>query len=181
MVFALSLSDRNLILTGYTGPSQPRLGKQIADALRLPYVNLETQISDRVGMSVDDVRHYYGETRLKSIEAELLQEAYLRRSTVLRISARTLLNGDALSRISETGPVICLVTTLDAMLQRLHMAMGAGYYNPEERALALGNLKREWAVRGLPGIREIDTTSLTHEEVVEQVITLWQELAIIRA
>jgi shikimate kinase len=180
MVFALSLSDRNLVLTGYTGPNQPRLGRQIAERLRMPYINQEALIAERTGMSIDEIRVYFGETRLKSIEAEIMDETCLRRNTVLHISARTLLNGDALSRIGSTGPIICLVTTLDAMLQRLHMTMGAQYYNPEERSLALGNLKREWAVRGLPGIQEIDTTYLTVDETITRVSTLWQELAIAR-
>jgi shikimate kinase len=181
MVLPLPLSDRNLILTGYTGPNQPRIGQQIAAKMKLPYVNLETQVAERIGMSVDEIRQYYGETRLKSIEAEIVNEACLRRASVIRISARTLLVGDTLARISETGPVICLVTTLDAMLQRLHMSMGARYYNPEERAIELGTLRREWAVRGTSSIYEVDTTYLKTDEVMEKVITLWQTVAISRA
>jgi shikimate kinase len=181
MVLPLPLSDRNLILTGYTGPNQPRIGQQIATKMKMPYVNTDTLIAERIGMSVDEIRVYFGETRLKSIEAEIVDEACLRRASVVRVSARTLLVGDTLTRLRETGPVICLVTTLDAMLQRLHLSMGARYYNPEERALELGNLRREWAVRGLSGILEVDTTYLNTEEVMDKVISLWQEIAITRA
>ncbi|MBC8098785.1 MAG: hypothetical protein H7Y11_05040, partial [Armatimonadetes bacterium] len=138
MLLPLPLSDRNLILTGYTGPNQPRIGQQIATSLKMPYIDFELQIAERASMSVEEIRNVYGEARLKNIETDLIEEACLRRHTVLRISARTLLNADTLTRISDTGPVICLVTTLDAMLQRLHMAMGARYYNPEERAFELG-------------------------------------------
>jgi shikimate kinase len=178
MVLPLPLSDRNLVLTGYTGPNQPRIGRQIAERMRLPYVSVETQIAERIGMSVDEIRQYFGETRLKSIESEIVNEASLRRSSVIHISARTLLVGDTLARLSTTGPVICLVTTLDAMLQRLHMAMGARYYNPEERALELGSLRREWAVRGLAGIYEVDTTYLDNAATMERVIDLWQSVVI---
>jgi shikimate kinase len=181
MVIPLPLTDRNLILTGYIGPNQPRIGQQLAERLRLPYINIETQIADRIGQSVDEIRMYYGETRLKSIEAEFIDEACLRRRSLIRVSARTLLNGDTLARISETGPVICIVTTLDAMLHRLHMAMGARFYNPEERALELGTLKREWAIRGTPGIHEVDTTYKDTETTLDEISALWQELSIIRA
>ncbi len=181
MVIPLPLTDRNLILTGYLGPNQPRIGQQLSERLKLPYINIETQIADRVGLSVDEIRVYYGETRLKSIEAEFVNEACLRRRSLIRVSARTLLHGDTLARLSETGPIICLVTTLDAMLQRLHMAMGARYYNPEERALELGNLKREWAIRGKLGIHEIDTTYQDVEATLDEISTLWQKLSIVRA
>lgn len=181
MVIPLPLSERNLILTGYTGPNQPLIGKQIAEQLRMPLINIETVISERIGMSVDEIRANYGETRLKSIETEIIEETTLRRRSVIRIGARALLNSDALPRLRSTGPVICLVTTLDAMLQRLHMAMGARYYNPSERSKELGELKREWAVRGQEGIIEIDTTYLSVDETIAQVIERWQEIAIARA
>jgi shikimate kinase len=176
----LPLSERNLILTGYIGPKQPLLGRQIAEHLRMPLVHIDTIISERYNTSVEDIRAYYGETRLKNIEAEILQESILRRNTVIRVSARTLLQGDYLSRLRETGPVICLVTTLDAMLQRLHIAMGSRYYNPDERALEMAEVRRQWAVRGMEGIHELDTTMMHDSEIVENVITLWRELAIVR-
>lgn len=178
---ALPLSEQNLILTGYIGPNYPQLARQMADRLGLNLINLETQIADRVGLGVDEVRIYYGEARLKSIETEIVSEAVLRRSTLIRVSARTLLTNHSMEKLSSTGPVICLVTTLDAMLHRLHLAMGARYYNPHERAMELGELKREWAIRGQPGIYEIDTTYLNTEDTIEAVGALWQSLAIVRA
>lgn len=181
MTLFLPFSERNLILTGYVGPDMPTIGRQVAERLRMRFVNMEILIAERVGLPVDEVRAYYGETRLKTIEAEIVQEALLRRSTVIRIGGRTLLNGMNLERLAETGPVICLVVTLDAMLHRLHMSMGARYHSPNERALALGELKREWAVRKQPHVHEVDTTYRTTEETIETVVNLWQTLAIERA
>jgi hypothetical protein len=37
-------------------------------------------------------------------------------------------------------------------------------------------VEREWAVRALPGIYEIDTTYLSEDEIVETVIELWQQV-----
>lgn len=180
MVYFLPVSERNLILTGYIGPNQPLLGRQIAAQLKLPFVNIEQQIADRVGLPVEEIRIYYGETRLRTIEAKIIAEAMLRRSTVIRVSGRTLVSGDTLARFQQTGPVICLTIKLDAMLQRLHVHLGARYHNPEERSLALGQLKREWAVRRLDGIHEIDVTYLGESAVIEQVIAIWQQLTLVR-
>lgn len=180
MVDFLPLSERNLILTGYIGPNQPLLGRQIAERIRLRFVNFEAIIAERMQLPVEEIRTYYGETRLKSIEAEMIQETALRRSTVIRVGGRTLANGENLERLRETGPVICLTINLDAMLQRLHISMGARFHSPDERALALGDLKREWAVRKMPNIHEIDTTYLDDAAIIEKVASLWQELALER-
>lgn len=176
----LPVSERNLILTGYIGPNQPLLGRQIAERLRMPFVNFDTLIAERVDLPVGDIRTHYGERRLRAIEAELSQETALRRHTLIRVSGRTLVNTDNLTRLQDTGPVICLFVGLDAVLSRLHIDMGARYHSPDERALALGELKREWAVRGLPGVYEVDVTQLEEDEIVEQVAALWQDLTIQR-
>lgn len=180
MAVLLPLSERNLILTGYTGPNQPLVARAVAERLKMPVINLEALIAERVGLSIDEIRAYYGESRLKSIEQEILEETTLRRHTVIRVSAATLMHGDALAVIRQTGPVIALVTTLDAMLQRLHIAMGARYYNMQERAMELSNLRREWAVRGVEGVIEVDTTYQTTEQTVDRVVEIWQDVAIER-
>lgn len=173
-------TERNLILTGYVGPETPVLGRQIAERLRLPYANIEQQIADRVNLPVEDIRTYYGETRLKSIEMELIQEAALRRASVIRVSGRTLLHTDHFQRLSATGPVFCLVIALDAMLQKLHVNMGARYHDPSERGYALGELQREWAIRKHPGLVELDLTDMNTEEIIEVVTRRWLEQAIQR-
>ena len=93
MANVLPLSERNMILTGYTGPNQPLIGIQIAERLRMPFVNIELQVEERSGFTVDELQTYYGETRLKTVETQILEETILRRNTVIRVSGRTLLSG----------------------------------------------------------------------------------------
>jgi shikimate kinase len=170
----LPSADRNLILTGYTGPNQPTISNRVAERLKMPFVNVDAQIETRAGLPIDDIREVFGEQRLKMLEGEAIDEATLRRSAVLQVNGRTLLNADYLPRLQSTGHVICLVAALDAVLRRLHVAMGARYHSPDERAQALGYVKREWAIRKHEGILELDTTYLSTDEIVDAVIALWR-------
>jgi shikimate kinase len=171
----LPYSDRNLILTGYTGPNPPRIGLQVSERLKMRYVNVELQIEARAGMPMDEVRTRYGDARLKTLEAEVMQDVLLYRGAVIRIGGAMLLRGDMAKRVQETGVVICLVVSLDAVLQRLHLSLGRNYHNPHERALAIGNLKREWAVRKIEGVHELDTTYLSEAETMDAIVELWQK------
>ncbi|MBZ0303883.1 MAG: hypothetical protein K8J31_29365 [Anaerolineae bacterium] len=174
----IPVSDQNLILTGYTGPRQPAIGRQVAALLQRPFVNIDMQIEERHGLTIDEIRARFGESRLKTLEAEVVQEALLHRSAVIRVSGQTLLHSSHFDRFQSTGPVICLVASLDSVLQNLHLALGARYHNPNERALALGHLQREWAVRQCAGIYEIDTTYRSETEIADRVIALWQQLVL---
>jgi shikimate kinase len=174
----LAGSERNLILTGYTGPNQPQIGRRVAERLGVRLFNVEREIEERTGMTAAEIRSTYGESRLKTIEAEVVQEAVLYRGAVIRISGQTLMHSNHFERLQETGEVVCLVSGLDSVLQTLHLTLGARYHNPNERALALGELKREWAVRKLPGIHEIWTTYLTPDEIAETVVAFWEKIVL---
>lgn len=169
----LPFVDRNLILTGYTGPDQPRIGQQAAERLRMRFVNVDLQLETRLDAPLDVFRARYGEARLKTAEAELMSEIQLYRGVVLRVSGETLLRAENAKRLAATGPIICLTVALGAALRRLHLAMGARYHDPNERALAVGQLRREWDVRKLPHVHQLDVTRLTHDEIVEAVVTQW--------
>jgi hypothetical protein len=109
-----------------------------------------------------------------------VRETALRRGTVIRVGGHTLLRSDHLTRLQSSGLVICLVVELGAMLRRLHISMGARYHDPQERAFVLAELKNEWAVRTRDGVCVLDTTVMTHAEIITQITAIWREFAIPR-
>ncbi|MEO8397160.1 MAG: shikimate kinase [Chloroflexota bacterium] len=165
--------DQNLILTGYLGPGQLAVARRLAERLRMPFVDFELVLEDRADFSGEELRIRFGEARLKTMESELATEVALYRATVVHISGKTLLANYA--RMSETGTIICVVATLDTVLHRLHLALGARYHDPNEREIALGTLRREWAIRKQPGVTEIDTSYLSEDQMVESVAAVWRE------
>jgi shikimate kinase len=171
----VQLPDPNLILTGYTGYSQANIDLQVAERLKLRYVNVDQLVETRGGMDMETMRVRFGETRLKIIEQDVMQDMLLYRTSLIRVSGQTLLRADNGPRLLETGYAVCVVMALNAVLRRLHLAMGGRYHDPNERALAVGHLQREWQVRKLDGVEELDSTHLTESQTVEAICTLWQQ------
>ncbi|MDZ4671106.1 MAG: shikimate kinase [Phototrophicales bacterium] len=179
MSMLLPFSERNLILTGYIGLDLSRIGRELATQFKMSYFAIDTAIADRAGMFINEIRANFGENRLKSLEADMVSEALLRRQAVIYATGRTLIQHDYLPRFLETGEVFCLTINLDAMLHRLHLNMGAQYHNPHDRAVALAELHSEWAIRKKTGIREIHILpDMPREDIMALVTKLWRELAI---
>lgn len=176
-MFGAATIDRNLILTGYMGPTQLVIARRVAERLRLRFVDFEQLFETRAGTARDDVRALYGEARLKALESELVDEIMLYRGTVIHVGGQTLMHSHHLARLSETGDVIALVAALDVVLQRLHLALGARYHNPRERDVALGVLKREWAIRKCAGVTEFDTSTLAEDDLIEALARHWREVS----
>lgn len=180
MSLVLPFSDRNLILTGYIGPHLSRIARDLSEMLNMNYMSIDAAITDRAGMSINDIRTHFGENRLKSLEAQIVSEALLSRQSVIYATGRTLGHQDYLARFLETGEVFCLTVNLDAMLHRLHVTMGANYHNPHERALALAELQSEWAIRKQAGIREVHIKpDMPLEAVITHLAKLWRDLALV--
>ncbi len=168
--------DQNLILTGYLGPSQLQIARRTAETLRMRFVDFESRLEDHAGMPGEEVRALYGESRLKTLEDELLSEIALYRGALIAIGGETLMRG-AYEMLHTTGPVICTVASVDAVLQRLHLALGARFHDPRERDLALGKVRREWSIRKNPAVLVVDTSYMNDSQTVEAIAACWREAA----
>ena len=176
-----ALSERNLVLTGYAEPNKPMITQQVAQTLDMPYVDVEQRIEEYVGETMEQIRATFGERRLKAIEETVMQEVILHRHTVIRISASILNTDEHFTTLERTGPIINLFAQLGSILQKVHLGLGSRYHNPDERAVIIGDIKREWKIRQRPGLFEIDATYLSDEELTDQIVARWQLLAIERA
>lgn len=180
LLSGLQLSERNLILTGYVEPNKPRIGRQVAERLRMRFVDVEERIEQRTGEDLAALRRAYGERRVKAAEADIMDEMVLHRSTVIRVSGSTLMHSEHYERISETGVVLCLVARLDAVLQRMHLTLGARYHDPRVRGTELGMLRREWEIRKKAAIHELDVTDMDDDGIIQAITEFWQQVAIQR-
>jgi shikimate kinase len=167
---------RNLILTGHMGVGKSAVGRAITEQLAIPFYDLENEIELREGQSAESIRSLFGEARLRTLEAELVSELAVVRSSVICVNGPTLLQRANLEKLQSTGPVLCLTAALNEILRRLHVVQGARFHNPETRSLAISRLKRERAVLEL-SLPHLDTTGLTVEIVADRAAQFWMEQA----
>lgn len=170
--------DRNCILTGYLGPAQLTVARRTAERLKMSFDDFQTELERRAGISEGELRAVYGEARLNALENEVVSDFALYRGWVLHVSGAALARNGYLERLRATGTVICLVASLDAVLARLHLALGARFHDPRERAAALGVIRREWTARALVDPADVlDTTAISDMEMIERIATHWRERA----
>lgn len=172
--------DLNLIVTGYLEPNRPRLSQQLALRLGLKLIDVERAIEERLGATVDQMRQLYGERRLKAIETQIMDEIVLHRRALIRVSGNTLLNSGHLAELQRNGVIVCLVASLDSILRRIHLTLGARYHDPVERSRAIGELQREWRIREVENIVEFDATTISEAILVERIVDFWRDLALRR-
>ena len=175
-LFLDSAPYQNLTLTGPMGAGKTAVGRMVAERLQTRFFDIENEILLREGQSVGDIRELFGESRIKTLQAELIRDLTLHRHAVLAISGPALLDQDNRTRLTESGPVLCLTCALNEILRRLYVARGAWFQNPANRGVLLSRLKREQRVAELD-LPQLDTTRLSIEETTDAVITFWLDHA----
>jgi len=169
----------NLILTGYTGSGKTSVGRLIARRLGVLFLDLETEIQLREGISTDEIRALFGEARIRTLEVEICRELSLRRGAVLSISCTTLLDETNRNRLMNSGPVLVLTCALDEILRRQHASQGARFHDPRVRASLIHQLRRDQQIRKLTAFTTLDTTAYAVEDVADKAITFWRERDVI--
>lgn len=172
--------DLNLIITGYIEPNRPRISRQLAQQLGMEMIDVERRIEERFGDTIDHIRAQYGEQRLKAIESEVMDDIALYRRALIRVSGSTLVNSKNLAELQRNGVVVCLVASLDSILHRIHLTLGARYHDPVERSLAIGELQREWKIREAENIVEFDATYISESALIDQIANFWRDFALRR-
>lgn len=171
----------NLILTGHIGVGRITVGRAIAKQLNVPFIDLDTELQLREGMGLEEIRAYFGEARVRTLEDQLCGELSLRRGSVLSISGPTLLDENNRRRLLNSGPLLILTCALNEILKRLHTAQGARFHDPKVRAAALYQIRRERQIEQMTAIPTLDTTTLTVDQVAEHAIKFWRENDVLSA
>lgn len=101
----------------YSGKSAA--GKCLAEALNLPFFDLDVEIENRAGMAVDAIFATQGEAHFRRLEREALQALIASTAeAVIALGGGALLDDAGRAAVQAAGRVICLRASADTLLDR---------------------------------------------------------------
>jgi shikimate kinase len=109
-----------IFLIGMPGSGKSTLGRQLADHLAVPFVDLDKEIEQREGKSIPDIFTAYGEDYFRQVEAALLREwAALPKTFVMSTGGGTPCFFNGIDVINNAGLSIFLNTSVPVLLSRI--------------------------------------------------------------
>ena len=109
-----------LFLVGYMGCGKSTIGRKLARALHLEFVDTDHRIEEREGATVIDIFHYEGEERFRTIEREVLEEVVATgQAAVVSTGGGLPAWGDNMARMNEVGRTIYLKRSAENIASRL--------------------------------------------------------------
>ncbi len=168
----------NVVITGFMGTGKSKVGLEVAYRLGREFLDMDTLIEQRVGMTIPEIFAQRGEGFFRRQERQLCQELAQRRGLVIATGGGALIPEENRQALGASGLLVCLNCDGGEILRRLAQAEDRPLLDVSDRRECIETLlgERREAYSRIP--HQIDTTSLTVEEVVGRMIELLKSEAV---
>ena len=109
---------RNIFLIGPMGAGKSAVGRHLARALHLSFVDSDDEIEARTGVDIPFIFEKEGEEGFRKREAAVIDELSKMDGVVLATGGGAIVDPDSRSRLGGRGFVVYLYTTVDQQVRR---------------------------------------------------------------
>jgi len=172
-------SPPNLVLIGFMATGKSTIGRRCARELGFRFRDSDTLIERRAGKPIPAIFAEEGEAAFRAREADAIRDLARGSRVVLSTGGGAPMNPVNVANLRRTGVIILLHATPDEILARVGNRQSrpllADAEDPRVRIEAL--LAQRTPTYRAAADAVVETTGLTREEAVQQVLTAYQEIA----
>lgn len=112
------IAKTNIFLIGPMGSGKTAVGKTLAKALQLAFVDSDAEIERRTGVDIAFIFEKEGEAGFRQRERDIIADLTLRDRIVLATGGGAILEADNRRNLAERGCVVYLETSIAQQLER---------------------------------------------------------------
>lgn len=113
------LGGRSIVLVGMMGAGKTSIGKRLAAALHLPFIDADVEIETAAGMTISEIFARHGEAYFRDGERRVIGRILADGQCVLATGGGAYMNATTRERIAERGVSIWLKADADVLLRRV--------------------------------------------------------------
>lgn len=164
----------NLVLTGFMATGKSSAGRAAAQRLGRPFIDMDAVLVERLGAPIADVFARYGEAHFRQAEGALCRELSSPAGAVIATGGGTIVSVENRLALSRGGLLVCLTCSPQEALRRIGDPASRPMLNGGDPAARLSALLAERAPAYDAVPRQIDTSGLTVEQIVDRVVALYE-------
>lgn len=158
----------NIVLLGFMGTGKTSVAKKLADELGRQFIEMDSIIEEREGMSINDIFAKKGEPYFRMVESDVIKELSSKNGLVISAGGGVVLNPDNIKELQKNSILICLSATPEEIYKRVgderHRPL-LKVEDPLKRIKELLDYRRPYYDK-IP--IQIDTTGKGVDEVVKE-------------
>lgn len=134
---------RRIFLVGPMGAGKTSVGRQLADALELDFVDADHEVERRAGVDIATIFEFEGEAGFRRRERLLIDQLTQRDGIVLATGGGVVLDTDNRRALAERGLVVYLDTSVAEQLRRTRRDRARPLLQSSDRRATLEKLYQE--------------------------------------
>ena len=110
------MPDRHIFVTGMTGSGKSRIGKAVAEAMRMPFLDLDAAIESREGRSIPAIFAEVGEEGFRRLETAMLQDVVQGAPALVSTGGGTVIRPENQALMHANGWIVFVDRPLNDIL-----------------------------------------------------------------
>jgi len=106
IISALVKEIENIVLIGMPGCGKSTLGKRLAKRISKTFVDMDSEIEKKAGMTIPEIFEKYGETHFRQLETEVAMELGKEKGQVIATGGGVVLRPENMKALSQNGRVV---------------------------------------------------------------------------
>jgi shikimate kinase len=159
------LGQRSIVFVGLMGAGKTAIGRKVAAALDLPFVDSDHEIETASRMGIPDLFERYGEAEFRALEQRVIARILENGPQVLSTGGGAFMNEQTRAAIAGHGVTVWLKADINVLMERVSKKHNRPLLkNPDPRAV----MEQLMAERH-PVYATADVTVLTRDERKEVI------------
>lgn len=125
---------KHIVLTGFMAVGKTAVGRRLAKRLGYDFIDTDQLLEQHAGMTIAQMFERLGEAEFRERERRTIAELAPAKPTVIATGGGTFVDEENRRRLKHLGVVVCLVTSLETVLERVG--------RNDARPLAQGDARR---------------------------------------
>ncbi len=115
-----ALGKRNLVFVGLMGAGKSVIGRLVAQALGVPFVDTDAEIEKVSRMSITELFAAYGETEFRALETRVIERLLRNGPRVISTGGGAFINENTRRHIKQGGVSVWLKADLEVLWERVN-------------------------------------------------------------
>jgi shikimate kinase len=168
---------KRIVLIGFMGTGKTAVGRRLAERLGWRFLDIDALIEERLGMSIGEIFERYGEVHFRKVEKEIVADVWEGEGLVVATGGGVVLDTESVFHLKNVGRIIHLSARPDIILNRTKGDHDRPLLATEDREKRVASLLARRASFYAGADHQIDTSELSIEDVVEEILHYLQELS----
>ncbi|MFQ6091562.1 MAG: shikimate kinase [bacterium] len=166
---------RGVVLVGFMGTGKTVVGKKLAERLQMKFIDVDGLIEERSGTSISEIFDRFGEPHFRKVEKEVVAEVSAGDGLVVATGGGAVLDPENVTNLKSMGKMIHLSARPDVILERTKDADDRPLLETADRRKQIAALLAKRAPFYARADYEIDTSELSVEDVVDEIVSYLKE------